>query len=210
MKSGIYALRWRAQNLVYVGLSQNIASRFLEHKSLLRRGEHTNYKVQMTYDKFGEPELEILELCEIDKLNEREIYWTEKLDSIRNGLNIIEAGRVGFGVNSNSSKYSKMQVLKVFSLLYRNKLSYSAIAKRVGVNKSLLQDIRIESTHVWLKKEYPEQYKLMLLRNSKHKVLSDVRGCTEIVSPEGEIYKITNLTEFIKITLGLTNRYTVD
>lgn len=50
MNSGIYALYWWEQDLVYIGLSQNLSSRKLEHLNKLKNNRHTNYKVQNTYN----------------------------------------------------------------------------------------------------------------------------------------------------------------
>lgn len=202
VKSGIYCLKWPQDGLVYVGLSQNICARLKEHKKALRKGKHSNYKVQRTYDKLGPPETSILELCEIKELNEREKYWTEKLNSIRNGLNIVEAGRVGFGVNSNSSKYSKMQVLRVFSLLYKTSLSHSQIAKRVKTHKSLVSDISSGVTHVWLKSSYPEAYSTMIGKVKSRGRSKYNTAPVVFISPTGAIITTNSI---IKLTMNIVN-----
>jgi len=67
------------------------------------------------------------------------------------------------GLNNPMSTYSKRQILKVFSLLYRTKLSRAKIAKRTNTKDSLAKSIVGMGTHIWLKEEYPEQYNLMLV-----------------------------------------------
>lgn len=51
---GIYQWRNTATGKVYIGSSQNCARRKLEHRSRLRRGAHTNAKLQASWNKHGE------------------------------------------------------------------------------------------------------------------------------------------------------------
>lgn len=83
--SGIYVIRNKVNGKLYVGSSQNIHRRALEHKSELRRGVHDNNYLQKSWNKYGEDafQFETLEECEVVMLAEREQYW---LDTI--GFNI--------------------------------------------------------------------------------------------------------------------------
>ena len=155
---GIYALWFEKSSMVYIGQSQNIESRYTEHLYKLKNNRHTNYRVKDEYVKYGAPELVILEKCSIGYLNDLEVIWTAEFNSIKEGLNIIEAGEVGYGANSNSSKYSKIQLLRVFSLLYKTDLMQTEIAKKTGVNRSSVSDIKNGNSHLWLKDVYPAKY----------------------------------------------------
>lgn len=64
---------------------------------------------------------------------------------------------------SNSS-YSKIQILKVFSLLYSTKLSYPEISKRVRVHESLPKSIKLQKSQKYLSSLYPEKYLIMINR----------------------------------------------
>lgn len=199
MTVGIYALYWWKQDLIYIGQSLNIEARFLEHLRMLRKSKHTNYKVQSAYEKYGKPSLEILSTCKLDSLNEEEIYWTKEFDSINNGLNIIEAGRVGYGVNSNASKYSKLQILKVFRRLYLSSDTYDEIAKYSGVSKDTVSDIRYGVSHIWLKAKYPKQYSLLTGRVATvHRLNKYVNNPVHLISPTGEIHIVTNIDTFAR------------
>lgn len=201
MTIGIYALYWSTPDLVYVGQSQNIEVRFREHISLLNRCKHTNYKVQNVYNVYGKPELIILEACTIYEANNLESYWTKELGALnpRTGLCLIEAGTVGWGTNSNSSKYSRIQILKVFSLLYKSKLSIKEISTRTDVSKSTVQDILSQGTHLWLKDVYPKQYTLMLSRNKLvYNIAKKLGTIPKLVSPTGDIYELNSITDFCK------------
>lgn len=201
MTCGIYALYWEEPDLIYIGLSQTIEGRFKEHTRDMIRGDHSNYLIQKTYNKYGEPNMyHILEECSMLELNNREIYWTNEFDALNSkvGLCIVEPGKVGWGTRSNASKYSKWQILRVFSLLYQTSMTCDEIALKCMVNSSLPTDIKREHTHLWLKDIYSSQYNKMLSRPI-NRTKGVVRG-REIVSPEGTTYILdTNLTEFCKI-----------
>jgi excinuclease UvrABC nuclease subunit len=53
MNSGIYALYWWEQDLVYVGLSRNLHRRRNQHMSSMVKNTHDNYKVQQAFNNFG-------------------------------------------------------------------------------------------------------------------------------------------------------------
>lgn len=184
MKTGIYALYWEDPSLVYIGLSQDIESRFAEHLYKMRKNTHTNYKVQGTYKKYGIPKLVVLDICSYSQLNKKEIEWTEEFDSVNIGLNIIEAGRVGWGVNSNASKYTKMQILKVFSLLYRTNQTAKYISDRAKVTVPCVRDISRGSVHMWLQEKYPEKWKLATRPRQGLCHLNLIKAT--VISPSGE------------------------
>lgn len=163
MNSGIYALYWEKTDLIYIGQSQDLIRRKKEHfKEILAR-THSNYKIQKAYIEYGLPEFIILEYCYISQLNELEIYWQKEFNSL-SSLDIVVAGQVGYGPYSNASKYSKITVLKVFSLLFKNDLKSSskiAVKCRLPENSSLVEEIRNGGSHLWLKEVYPIQYAKM-------------------------------------------------
>ncbi|HLZ16552.1 MAG TPA: GIY-YIG nuclease family protein [Cyclobacteriaceae bacterium] len=72
MNSGIYRLYWLNCKYYYFGQSGNLTRRKNDHIASLVRGAHRNKKIQDVYDKYGTPVFEILELCPIDQLDEKE------------------------------------------------------------------------------------------------------------------------------------------
>jgi len=205
MLAGIYALYWQEQDLVYIGQSQNIKERFKEHLRKMRNNTHTNYKVQNTYDSYGEPNLEIIELTTLDTLNDLEVYWTKEFNSIAKGLNIVEAGQVGYGPYSNYSKYSKLQILKIFRELCSRSsfISFKVLGERHNVSISTIKDIHSGKSHIWLKDRYPILYSRMK-SYQKHRYINRQNLRTHkveipiILSPEGLEYSISNIREFAR------------
>lgn len=204
MTIGIYALYWTEQDLVYIGQSQNIEYRFREHLYKLNKGVHSNYKVQNTYNVYNCPELHILETCSIDKLNQLEIFYTEEFDSINNGLNIVEAGKVGWGSNSAYSKYTRKQILQVFSLLYKTDKPSKVIASRANTSISLVNDIKSGRSHLWLKEAYLEKYlKMLALRaslikqNQQHSI--SIQYNVKLIDPNRVVHTVvSSLPEFCR------------
>lgn len=161
MLSGIYALWWDLPNLIYIGQSQDIARRFKDHGRELANLVHCNYKLQNTYNEYGKPEYIILELCSLDKLYELEKYYTYEFDSLNSGLNIVEPGLVGKGINSSNSRYTKIKILRVFVSIYKYKRTREHISTKYNVPTDLIKRIAGGRSHLWLKEEYPKEYSLM-------------------------------------------------
>ena len=97
--SGVYKIRNRENNLIYVGSSTNIEYRWRGHKALLRHNKHHNSHLQNAWNKYGEDAFEFLVIEEV--LDEkfilnREDFWLIKTNCCNKefGYNISEkAGR---------------------------------------------------------------------------------------------------------------------
>ncbi len=50
MNSGIYALYWPEQDLIYLGQTNNFSIRKYEHFRLFKTGTASNYKLKNAYD----------------------------------------------------------------------------------------------------------------------------------------------------------------
>jgi len=199
---GIYALYYLDEGLVYVGQAQNIQKRYTEHLNSLKRNKHANFKLKKAYDTYGTPKLHILEECDIDELHDKEKMWTAEFDSINSGLNIVEAGVSGWGINSSQSKYTKIAVLKVFSLLTTTNLANIDISKKIKVSLRLVESIRNGYSHTWLKEAYPERYKLL---KNKTKVKNTVsrKYKTKIILTHTE----SNKEEAIESVVDFAKKY---
>lgn len=198
MNSGIYALYWWEQDLVYVGLSQNLSNRKKEHFTLLKNNKHTNYKVQSAYNNYGEPDFIVLEYTEdIAKLPELEVYWCKELGALdKHGLCLVEPGVVGFGMHSNASKYSKIKILKCFSLLYKGKLSVPQISVRIHVPVHTIHDIAYGRTHVWLQNVYKEKYLIMLSHNRKEISNNSILQGRVLDTSTNKVHDLYNIKRF--------------
>lgn len=93
----IYKITNSINDKVYVGQTiRPIEKRFVQHINDSRKyKEKSNIKLYNAMNKYGTDkfEIELLEECDKEVLNEREIYWIDFLDSFKNGYNSTGGGK---------------------------------------------------------------------------------------------------------------------
>lgn len=92
-KPGIYCFVCTNTAQFYVGKTKHVMQRKEEHLDMLRKKRHHSYKFQRAWDEHGENAFKfyVIEyVTQLDKLDILEPYWINKLDSIKNGLNVQE------------------------------------------------------------------------------------------------------------------------
>lgn len=103
-KSGIYCIENIKTNKKYIGQSVDIKDRWRRHISELNKGTHENDYLQKAWNKYTESNFRfyVLEYCHIDKLDEIEVYYIEKYNTLNRdlGYNLKSGGQNG------GSKYS--------------------------------------------------------------------------------------------------------
>lgn len=96
MISGIYKIENLINHQVYIGLSKDIANRWRGHRSNYNNPNSKDYNmvIYRAMRKYGIENFsfEIIEECEEEKLNEREVYWIAYYDSYYNGYNATLGG----------------------------------------------------------------------------------------------------------------------
>lgn len=99
MKSGIYAIKNKMNNKMYIGQSVNVNKRKSYHLWLLRNNSHFNPKLQNAFNKYGEENFEfvILEKCNKEELDDKEIEYISRYNTTNNGYNICEGGEGSLG-----------------------------------------------------------------------------------------------------------------
>lgn len=138
MQIGIYAIKNKINNKHYVGQSENIMVRWKDHKQKLKSNKHANKYLQHSWNKYGKHNFEfiILEETLFKLLNEKEIFWCNKLESYyyQNGYNIKPAGSFLLSEESKRkislSKKGKKSTFKNKKHSEKSKLKMSLSKKR--------------------------------------------------------------------------------
>ena len=100
-KGYIYVIINNLNGMKYVGQTNDPYKRCHKHLSTARLNNYT-YKSYLypAINKYGEDNFsfKIVEICELDIVNEREIYWIQYLDTVvPNGYNITPGGNSLYG-----------------------------------------------------------------------------------------------------------------
>lgn len=111
MASGIYCIRNTADGKRYIGRTVDLHKREVTHFWALKNNRHNNNHMQRAYNKNPNALVfEPIELCEKDKLNEREIYWIAYYNTMddRFGYNQCEGGKTTTGYHFSEETKKKM------------------------------------------------------------------------------------------------------
>lgn len=94
-RSGIYMCTCNINGKSYIGQSQDVKLRKCQHLSELRSDRHFNQHLQRAYNKYKEYNFSwtVLEYCDENILDDREIYWIAYYDTYKNGFNANEGGQ---------------------------------------------------------------------------------------------------------------------
>lgn len=93
MKGYIYKITNNINNKIYIGQTvRNIKERFREH--LKNANSESKQPLYRAIAKYGKENftIDIIEECNINKINEREIYYINKMNSYNNGYNATLGG----------------------------------------------------------------------------------------------------------------------
>lgn len=87
---GIYRITCTGTNRFYIGSAENLRRRFIAHQSALRRGVHSNKKLQAAWAKYGEGafSFEVVCLCQTADLLGLEQKFIDDLFAVRDGFNL--------------------------------------------------------------------------------------------------------------------------
>lgn len=110
MTTGIYMIRNKINDKVYIGASIHVEERFQQHLNELRKGTHVNKYLQHAFNVYGESNFEfsIVESCAVEELPEAEIRILHTYGGYESTdtYNLREGGRVCSGKdNPNFGKH---------------------------------------------------------------------------------------------------------
>ena len=85
----VYQITNKENGKFYIGSTCDLKRRLSEHFGELRRKEHYSTELQNDYNIFGRDSfvVSILEECEVKSLRDREQYYIDKFNPVKNGYN---------------------------------------------------------------------------------------------------------------------------
>lgn len=110
---GVYQIKNKENDLIYIGSSKNIKKRWKTHISKLKNGKHDNMFLQNDWDNYGECvfEFSILEECkEEERFELEQKYINAFLPFNRNGN--------GYNINENAGSQNK-DGIRIFRNRYK-------------------------------------------------------------------------------------------
>lgn len=163
-KPGIYLVRNIINNHKYIGQSYNIKIRFQRHHlSDYKNKKNSCYdcKFYKAIRLYGEDnfEVSIIELCDINKLDEREQYWIEYYDTYKNGYNSTIGGQNWTDkIHSKETELKRKQTLEKSKKLKsenhpRAKLSNQEVItiRQRYIDGESIDDILLDYNHLYSK-----------------------------------------------------------
>lgn len=124
--SGVYKITNLLNNKIYIGSSKDIHERFINHKSMLRKNQHTSIHLQRAYNKSNIDNFtfEILEECDIEQLDIREQYYLDNLLYAKEFINNKDNRFIKLGYNikpiAGSNRHYKITEDQIYNILLKN------------------------------------------------------------------------------------------
>lgn len=213
MTTGIYLLRFKNTDKVYVGQSVNIEKRYKAHLNNLKNNNASD-KLQNAYTLYGLPNCEILLECESYELNYNENMAIEIFNSVEEGFNSFNeanqlyVGGIKYGENCPASKHSNTEILEAVKLMCDPDLSLKEISELTNIGYDNIRKIYQGKNHTWIQQEHPELWNKII--NIKDKRTRNIYKKT------GELHhsKIFNAKArgiiYPKVTCSAGTIYTID
>lgn len=152
---GVYKFENTINGKVYIGQSVQAEERYRQHVRAI-----DNYKIDTKFyralRKYGieKFEFKIIEVCNVEDLNEREMYWIKFFNSRENGYNTTE------GADFNPSNYPEIVEKRRQTLLYNEEVNAKLSQKGEDNPRAILSenDVKTIRTHYAEGKSFADSY----------------------------------------------------
>ena len=161
---------------IYIGQTINIDRRKNDYARLDCDEQIKIYRSLLKYG-WNNHLFEIIEQCEIEKLNSLETYWIKKFDCMNNGLNCTEGGDSKKLSQETKDKISVANKGKLISQETKNKLSNALKGKNKGKKRTKEQIIKMSQVMIgkfigrkWTEEQTKKRKELKLTEETKRKI----------------------------------------
>lgn len=157
---GIYKITNLINGHCYIGQSIDIQRRWIKHRNYPLKS--SNYPLYRAFEKYGIQNFnfEILEECDVNELDNKEIAYIKQFNSYFNGYNQTQGGS---GSSGTVVKISLNDLYEIYDLLLNSNISQQEIALRYGVGEDTISEINHGKTRRL------ENYTFPLRNNRKDK-----------------------------------------
>lgn len=154
-QSGIYQIKNKINNLIYVGSAKNVKKRISKHFSSLKLNKHGNNHLQSAYNLYGSEnfEVSIIEIViDTKALIEREQYWIDKLNVCNDKIGYNMSPTAGSSLGRKFSNESKAKISNSLKKYFKNNKnpfkgkSHTEESKEIMRNKNKLKKPIINKT----------------------------------------------------------------
>lgn len=136
---GIYKIVNKINKKVYVGQNVNIENRWNNHKTnyLNKNSKDYNTKFYKALRKYGIEnfEFKIIEQCNKNELDKKEIYWINFYDSFKQGYNSTIGGQLGNTKEEHHpmAKLTNKEIINIKEKLKNTLITEYDLAKEYNV-----------------------------------------------------------------------------
>jgi len=197
MACGIYAIKNKINDKMYIGQSICIEKRFIRHKCNLKNKKHKNIHLQNSYNKYGIENFEyiIIEECEEKDLSKKEQKWINSTKEIYNSqLHVIDKHGLKnpfYGKKHSDESKEKMSTWKKKHYVGKNNPNYGKKNSKDTLIKMS------EGRSKKLKKKDVLEIVSLLKEGVMHKEIADIFKVNRTV-----ITRISNGSRWTNVTGG--------
>ena len=194
-KKYIYQIRNKINGKCYIGQSVNPQRRFLEHT---RKSSNSNLKVIRSVQKYGRENFELNILYYGEDYNEKERYYIQFFDSIKNGYNIAPGGNeppLHCGETHQNAKLKLSQVHEIQKMLMEQ-YSLSEVSEAFPLVSSS-QIGRINKGTQWYDENlrYPLTHNFRVLQKDKvEAIINEIKKNDKTLREIGKLFGVCKST----------------
>jgi group I intron endonuclease len=164
MSCGIYQIKNKINQKIYVGSSINVNKRLYKHLWMLRRGDHDNIHLQNSFNEYGENcfDFSLIEHCDCNDLINRENHYISFFSSCNDtyGYNLasvnefrrntyndgvkVKLSKYNLNKNGNITKFSLTNIDTNQEFIFDNLVDCANYLIKNGFSKGNPRNIRMK------------------------------------------------------------------